>query len=67
MKSPSASGLQLESQSLEGQAKEQLHRELLQAQEHHRSTGLSLTHEELEAWLSKRESGENAYLPECHS
>jgi hypothetical protein len=61
METSSASGLELESQT-----KEQLHRELIEAQEHYRSTGLHLTHEEVEAWLAKRESGENACLPECH-
>lgn len=61
MESTSSSGLELENQS-----KEQLHRDLLDARNHYQSTGLHLTHEQVEAWLAKRESGENARLPECH-
>jgi len=62
MEAQAASGLELENQS-----KEQLHRDLLDALERYRSTGLHLTHEEVEAWLDQREVGENACLPECHA
>jgi len=61
METSSESGLELDRQS-----KDQLHRDLVEAREHHQSTGLHLTHEEVEAWLDQREAGENASLPECH-
>ncbi len=36
------------------------------AHEHYCETGLHLTHEEADAWLTKLESGEDSEPPPCH-
>jgi len=39
----------------------------LAAWEEYQRTGLHLTGEEVDQWLAKLESGEEAELPECHA
>ncbi len=38
-----------------------------EAYDHYRSTGLHLTHDEVDEWLEKLENGQTAELPECHT
>jgi predicted transcriptional regulator len=48
------------------EAEEGLRRETVAAYEHFAATGLHLTFEEVDKWLSKQAAGEIAELPECH-
>ena len=46
--------------------REAMNREALAAWEEYEATGLHVTHEEVDAWLMRLESGEDAPPPECH-
>jgi predicted transcriptional regulator len=46
--------------------REQFRLDTLAAWEDYHTTGLHLTEEEVDDWLAKLESGEDAELPECH-
>jgi len=46
--------------------REQMRQEALAAWNHYQATGLHVTGEEADAWLSKLEAGEDAEAPECH-
>jgi predicted transcriptional regulator len=46
--------------------REQFRLDTLAAWEDFHATGLHLTEEEVDDWLAKLESGEDAELPECH-
>lgn len=46
--------------------REQLKQDALAAWAHYRETGLHVTGEEADAWLTKLEAGEDAEAPECH-
>lgn len=46
--------------------RESFRQEAMQAWEDYQSTGLHVTHEEMDAYLEKLEAGEAAEPPECH-
>ena len=46
--------------------REQFWQETLSSSEHFHTTGLHLTDEEVDHWITKLEAGEDAELPECH-
>ncbi len=46
--------------------REQLLRAALAAWNDYRATGLHLTGQEADAWLTKLEAGEDTETPECH-
>lgn len=46
--------------------RERLRLDALAAWEEYQTTGLHITAEEADAWLSKLEAGQNADAPECH-
>lgn len=46
--------------------REQLREDALGAWTHYRATGLHVSGEEADLWLSKLEAGEDAEAPECH-
>ncbi|WP_175821960.1 CopG family ribbon-helix-helix protein [Burkholderia sp. BCC0419] len=46
--------------------RESFKQEAMQAWEDYQSTGLHVTHEEMDAYLEKLETGEAAEPPECH-
>jgi predicted transcriptional regulator len=53
--------------SAEEQAiRERLRQDALAAWDDYQTTGLHLTEEEADAWLTKLEAGEDAGAPECH-
>ena len=47
--------------------REQLRQSALDAWAHFQTTGLHVTAEEADAWLTKLEAGEDAATPECHA
>ena len=47
--------------------RDQFNKETLAAWEDYKTTGLHLTDEEVDEWLTKLEAGEDAELPECHT
>lgn len=46
--------------------REQLRLETLASYEHYQRTGLHVTDEEMDEWVAKLESGEDAPAPACH-
>jgi predicted transcriptional regulator len=46
--------------------REQLRQDALAAWNHYQTTGLHVTAEEADAWLTKLAAGEDAEAPECH-
>jgi len=46
--------------------REQLRRDALAAWDDYKATGLHLTEEEADAWLTKLGAGADAKAPECH-
>lgn len=46
--------------------REQLRQDALAAWNDYQATGLHLTEEEADAWLTKLEAGEDVEAPECH-
>lgn len=47
--------------------REQFRHDALAAWDHYQTTGLHVTAEEAEAWLSKLEAGKNSAPPKCHT
>jgi predicted transcriptional regulator len=47
--------------------REELRRDALAAWDHYQTTGLHVTGEEADAWLTKLQAGEDAEAPECHT
>lgn len=47
--------------------RDQFNKETLAAWEDFKTTGLHLTDEDVDEWLTKLEAGEDAELPECHT
>ena len=52
---------------LREEKREQLRRDALAGWEAYQATGLHATAEDADAWLAKREAGEDAQAPECHA
>ena len=48
------------------EAREQFHRDAMEAWKDYQATGLHATAEEADAWLAKLEAGEGAKAPSCH-
>lgn len=46
--------------------REAFRQDAMRAWEEYQATGLHLTLEEADAWLSRLEAGEDAEMPECH-
>ncbi len=47
--------------------REQFRQDALAAWAHYQATGLHVTAEHADEWLSKLEAGEDASIPECHA
>jgi predicted transcriptional regulator len=47
--------------------REELRRDALAAWDHYQTTGLHVTGEEADAWLTKLQASEDAEAPECHT
>jgi predicted transcriptional regulator len=46
--------------------REKLRQDALAAWDHYQATGLHVTFEEADTWLSKLEAGKNSAAPKCH-